>query len=216
MILVGLTGNAGHGKSTVADYLVKEHGFQRLSFAGPLKAMARRINPIIGVDIDLGQIGGVMMGGKVEGGLATIVRLNDAWDALGSELAIKATYPEYRTFLQQLGTDGVRKADDSFWIKQFVLALMDAEAENPDARLVVDDVRFPNEAGLFAAGWSSTAFTHLWRVSRPGYDGGAGTHESEQHVGRMGETRHLKNNGTTQELEGLVDAVIKPILGGIS
>jgi hypothetical protein len=38
-MLVGITGPAGSGKDTVADYLVREHGFVKLSFAGPLKAM---------------------------------------------------------------------------------------------------------------------------------------------------------------------------------
>lgn len=38
MILIGLTGRAGSGKDTVADYLVQRHGFTKLSFAAPLKA----------------------------------------------------------------------------------------------------------------------------------------------------------------------------------
>jgi hypothetical protein len=39
MILAGVTGKAGAGKDTIADCLVREHGFTKLSFAGPLKAM---------------------------------------------------------------------------------------------------------------------------------------------------------------------------------
>jgi len=39
MKLMGITGKAGAGKDTIADYLVREHGFTKLSFAGPLKAM---------------------------------------------------------------------------------------------------------------------------------------------------------------------------------
>jgi hypothetical protein len=39
MQLVGITGRAGSGKDTVADYLCSTHGFLKLSFAGPLKAM---------------------------------------------------------------------------------------------------------------------------------------------------------------------------------
>lgn len=39
MQLIGIAGRAGAGKDTIADYLVREHRFLKLSFAGPLKAM---------------------------------------------------------------------------------------------------------------------------------------------------------------------------------
>lgn len=38
-MLIGMTGKAGAGKDTSADYLVEHYGFKKLSFAGPLKAM---------------------------------------------------------------------------------------------------------------------------------------------------------------------------------
>ena len=37
MELVGLCGFAGSGKSTVAQYLVREHGYTRISFAAAVK-----------------------------------------------------------------------------------------------------------------------------------------------------------------------------------
>ena len=36
-MIIGITGKAGSGKDTVADYLVKNHDFIKLSFAGILK-----------------------------------------------------------------------------------------------------------------------------------------------------------------------------------
>jgi hypothetical protein len=36
--IIGLTGKAGAGKDSVADYLVAAHGFIKLSFASPIKA----------------------------------------------------------------------------------------------------------------------------------------------------------------------------------
>lgn len=41
--IIALVGNAGAGKSTVADYLMREHGYVLIKFAGPLKAMLRAI-----------------------------------------------------------------------------------------------------------------------------------------------------------------------------
>lgn len=37
---IGLLGANGAGKSTIADYLVAEHGYRKLSFAGPLRELA--------------------------------------------------------------------------------------------------------------------------------------------------------------------------------
>lgn len=41
--IVGLCGLAKSGKTTVADYLVKEYGYKRVKFADPLKDMLRAI-----------------------------------------------------------------------------------------------------------------------------------------------------------------------------
>lgn len=39
MKIIGITGRAGTGKDTVADILVKARGYQRLSFADPIRQM---------------------------------------------------------------------------------------------------------------------------------------------------------------------------------
>lgn len=44
-LLIALKGPLGCGKTTGADYLCKEYGFQRVSFAGPLKEAAMKITP---------------------------------------------------------------------------------------------------------------------------------------------------------------------------
>lgn len=46
MKLIGLTGKAGAGKDTVADYLVEMHRFKKISLADPIKRML----DVIGVD----------------------------------------------------------------------------------------------------------------------------------------------------------------------
>lgn len=41
--VIALTGLAGSGKSTAADYLVADYGYTLVKFAGPLKAMLREV-----------------------------------------------------------------------------------------------------------------------------------------------------------------------------
>lgn len=184
-ILIGLTGYARHGKGAVAAHLVEHHGFVKMSFADELKAMARRINPIIGW------------------GHGEPIYMSEAFEMEdGVEDRVKEWYPEYRRFLQRLGTEGIRHVVPTFWIDALKNRI-EAHQATFDSRIVVDDARFPNEAAVF---------TDLWRVSRPGFETGADPHESEQWVGKMGENRHLKNNGTLEDLGILVDAVVKPIL----
>ena len=98
MKLIGLTGFAGSGKSTVAQYLVEQHGFTRLSFAAPLKKMLRTLDPQI-----------------MAGNGAAVRRLSDLWDAYeGKEQEVKnsAYGHEYRRLLQVLGTDCIRAVDE--------------------------------------------------------------------------------------------------------
>ncbi len=43
VILISLRAPKGVGKTTAAEYLCKEHGFTRISFADPLKDLAKRV-----------------------------------------------------------------------------------------------------------------------------------------------------------------------------
>lgn len=56
--------------------------------------------------------------------------------------------PEYRGFMQKLGTDWFRSVDENVWVNHLLKRTAGKK------RLVIDDVRFPNEAaGLLEAGW---------------------------------------------------------------
>ena len=140
MAVIGLTGYAGSGKSAVAQFLVEDHGFTRLSFAAPLKRMVRTLDPIIAND------------GR---------RLSDLWDPhQGDESHIKKWYPEYRRVLRVLATECIREHDPDFWVKA---ALSQIETFK---NYVFDDCRFPNEAEL-VLDWNLHG---LWNISRPGLE----------------------------------------------
>lgn len=187
-VLIGLTGYARHGKSSVAELLVEHHGFVKMSFAAELKAMLRRVDPII----------------DDRGGIT----LSEA-DTMfkDNEDLIKESFPEYRRLMKALATEGIRTVDEDFWVRIVRVKIRDHIYENPGVPIVVDDVRFPNEADMFSA--IIGARTELWCVTRPGHPLPEDQHESEQWVGKMQEDRHIKNDGTLKDLADKVKGLVE-------
>lgn len=177
-MIIGLTGLAGSGKSTAAEYLVRYHGFTRQGFAWPLKTMLRTLDPILG-----------LYDGNVDNGY----RLSELGNL--AETEIKARFPEYRRLLQVLGTDCIRAVDPDFWVKA---AMKDLD---PGKNYVFDDVRFPNEAEAIKAAGGLLA-----NIDRPGLVRGA--HASEAHAGHMGEDCFVINSGTVEAFEHMVTELV--------
>lgn len=177
--VIGLTGYAGAGKSTVAEYLVNAHGFTRVSFAAPLKRMLRTLDPFVSSSFD-----------------DQCYRVTEILDTHG-ETEAKVLFPEYRRLLQVLGTDCIRAVDEDFWVNAAL-----KQMDNPEGKYVFDDVRFPNEAKVI----QELTPNGLWYVERPGVHA-ANAHASEKHAGRMGETGWLQNPSNEFEfLHSQIDA----------
>lgn len=117
-MILGLTGRARSGKSTVASYLVREHGFVEHSFAAPIRAFVAHI---LGTDL---------------AGLEAGKEREVAW--LGGGLTP-------RWLMQTAGTEWGRKMiHDQLWVRS---CLMRAQADVSAGRpVVISDVRFDNEA----------------------------------------------------------------------
>lgn len=119
--VIAFTGLAGAGKSTAAMHLVKSRGFERVRFAGPLKAMmaALGLTPAE-IDGDRKELPCELLGGET---------------------------PRYA--MQTLGTEwGRNLIDSNLWIRAWRAAVDRLPAGQP---VVVDDCRFPNEAAAIQA-----------------------------------------------------------------
>lgn len=125
--VIGISGHKYNGKDTCADYLVRQYGFNKLSFADPLKHAVQEI---------FGFTNQQLWGYEKE-------TFDDYWGTTPREL------------LQYIGTDLFRnglkyrftKISDKVWLMALRKQVMKAEKMGLD-RIVIPDVRFPNESNL--------------------------------------------------------------------
>ena len=173
MHLIGLTGRAGTGKDTIADFLVETHGFVKLAFADPIKD---GIKAMLGIGHD---------------DIANRANKEAKLDWLGCSP---------RHAMQTLGTDwGREMIHPDIWLRitarrtQKIMAMPDTHHIQG---IVISDVRFENEAD-----WIRAMGGSIWHIKRQhcGLDGAAGNHASEQAIPRHAADRIINNDGAPED-----------------
>lgn len=122
-VVVGLIGRKRAGKDTLAARLVQEHGFTRVAFADPLKAILWDMNPVVRGDM---------------------ARLQWVVQREGWEAAKGLT--EVRRLLQTLGVSVRDRIGPATWVSTAMTQVLTAGGP-----VVITDVRFPNEAAQITA-----------------------------------------------------------------
>jgi hypothetical protein len=125
-MIIGIVGNIGEGKDTVAEYLEAHHNFKRESFAGTLKDA---VSAVFGWDRDL-------LEGKTNESREWREKVDEWW-------ADKLNMPNLtpRLILQLWGTEVCRRSfHDDIWITS-----LENKLRNMDTNVVISDCRFPNE-----------------------------------------------------------------------
>lgn len=120
------------GKSTAADYLIRQHGFELVKFADTLKVMARTFLVHAGITpVDLDSY--------IEGHRKTADLAHIGFPGLTT-----------RRVLQTLGSEWGRDTiDKETWVRITVNRVR--EHLNAGRRVVVDDLRYPNELAALRA-----------------------------------------------------------------
>lgn len=174
--LIGLYSNApGSGKSTVANMT---WDFKKISFASPMREFCANLLSTLGHD-------GVVLlrdRGKKEEKIAEIgVSPRQMMQTLGTEWGRSCIHPE-------------------LWIMVAAAAVEQQQKLGRD--VVIDDVRFPNEADMIRR-----LGGELWLVDRPGtaYEGG---HASEGALVDLMPDAVINNSGSLEDLQAIVHGLL--------
>lgn len=195
--LIGLTGLAGAGKSTVAQHLWMR-GYERHRFAETLKAMIQallmRIAPQHLRMMDkLVWVNSRIDGADKETALPLIHQIVDYGEGDPGPSPITARY-----LMQTLGTEWGRKViHPNFWVHIAMAGL------KPDVPAVFDDVRFPNEADAIRARGGL-----IVRIVNPRLTLSPTAHVSEQFAVEGCADYTIVNSGTLSDLRTAVDAFL--------
>ena len=155
--VIGLNGPIGCGKDTLADVMIAEHGFVRMSFADALRAAASIIYHIP-MDYFLDR-------------------------NLKEEPLPHMNGMSPRKVLQLMGTEVCRGIREDIWARRLVIRIA-AQGTNitGEQRVVISDVRFQNEADLVR----SLPNGQIGRITRPTESSSTAVLKSAAHASEAG------------------------------
>jgi len=183
--VVGLLGRKRHGKDTIADYLSAKYGYEKYSFANPIK---RGCMELFGFTEE-----------QVFGDLKD--EIDPLWgctprlilQVLGTELLQYDVQQYIPSFKEQIG----RK----IWVKSFNRYY----SNNPDKNVSIADVRFIHESEEIKALGGI-----IIKVVRPGMPDGD-FHASEVEIDQMEYDHLIINDGSLESLYSKIDAIMNGV-----
>lgn len=182
-MIVCVSGFIGSGKDTVADILIKNRSFEKLSLSSTLKDM---VAILFSWDRKL-------LEGDTKESRIWREQIDEWW---ATRLQMSNLTP--RWVLQNIGTNVLR---DCFH-KDIWLASIENKIKNiSNKNIVISDCRFPNEIEFF----KSLGATMIY-ISRN--DSFSGTHASESSLSETAFDYYIENNGTIEDLEAKILTII--------
>lgn len=172
------------GKSTTSQFLVEGLGFSLVKFAGPVKTVTASFLIEMGVPVEL--LPAYLEGHLKEEGLGEF-----GFDHLTS-----------RRIQQVMGTEAGRKAlDPNLWTT--IAARKIRKALDGGGRVVVDDLRFPNEYDLIKAMGGE-----CWCIYNPRIEIPVGQHVSEGQLDTHAFDKALINEASVEALHEQISGAV--------
>jgi hypothetical protein len=189
-MIVGICGSAGAGKDTIAEHLVRTYGFHIVRFADPLKDLVEDMFLIPRRHMDT---------------LEFKERPDPRW--VGPNGLPRTP----REILQIVGTDGFRAVDPDYWVKLTKRRIDNLVLTDGVRRIVVPDVRFPNEAEMLQRCYGA----EIWRVVKVGGQGTShAAHASETELEKI--EPYAVFEAEAGDIDGLLAHVEEHLTGVLS
>lgn len=178
MNIIGICGPIGSGKDTVADILIKERGYVKLSFASSLKDA---VGVIFGWDRE-------MLEGSTPESREWREQVDEWWSK-----RLNIPYLTPRWILQHWGTDILRdKFHQDIWLASLERKLLNYPK---DSRIVITDCRFQNEIDILKRLGSK-----IIKMERDDYKKSSINHSSENSCKEIDFDFVIENNSTLCDL----------------
>lgn len=185
-ILLGLLAKKHSGKDTVADYLVDNYGFIKLSYATPLK---KACGDIFGFTEEQ------LYGNKKED-------IDPFWNISPRKIFQFVGTDLFRNQLSKIIPD----IGNDIWTKCIEKQYLDILKNNPNARVVVADNRFHNEVSTIHK-LNGTVIKIQRNLNS------TDNHSSEKGIDDINTyDMEIINNGSLQELYNKIDNIIRNLI----
>ena len=191
-MIIGLCGAQGSGKDTVANILITEYGFVKLTFASTLKDV---VAILFSWPRDL-------LEGLTEESRLWRETVDDFWSA---KLSISGFTP--RKALQMIGTDLFRlHFNNDIWISIVENKIGAMLKNNPNINIVISDCRFANEFSLIKQFPDSHIITILREKN---YSINKLAHSSETEWVNYNFDAILQNDNSIDELKSNIKSLLR-------
>lgn len=182
-MILGLCARKQNGKDTMADYLCQKYKFIKLTFATPLKEACKLLFGFTEEQIN-----------------------GDKKEVIDTRWGVSP-----RTVLQFIGTDLFRKQmktiipgiEDNFWVICLKNNIEQILKNYPNARIVISDVRFPNEAKIIQQLKGQTV-----KIIRSSINNTSDQHASEKMTDNIKCDFIIENNGTKDQFYEKIDKFV--------
>jgi len=185
--LIGLTGYKRSGKDTAADYLVKKHGYIRYAFGDPLKQACASIFSLSHdqVDGDLKETPDPRWNNMTP---------RHMFQIFGTEI-VRMNFEKYYHSLTPI------LKNENLWLYRFRIWYSELLKTNPNAKVVVSDVRFPDEAAIVKEfGGTVIMIERPCKIQSQLLD----QHASEASIANIEPDKRIINNKTIRSLHGKI------------